>query len=505
MSESHKNIDPFYKENFENFKVSPPDHLWEKIEAELPQKKKKRSVLVWLLPVGIAASLVLFFGLYFNNSIIEEPIPVTEAPANTEDICPEDQFSEPTQNASTNSKIKNEVDLLTGNPKKPITIQSKSEEDYNSAYANNSALKNKENSIQSNNIPVSGNKFTRPSNTNFSENAISEKTLQNKKISFPKNNKSTIIHKLPIEESTKKESLISESNNIELKRIENPVIEEKTIKDQITQSEDLKVEEKETKKTSKNWSIQPQLAPLIYNSFSKGSPIAQNFADNDQSTSADLSYGVKIAYQFSNKLSVRTGISTASVNIITNEVGVSTTNTGTESFGSLDGIAGITDLNSPNNPVNNGGGLGVNSKPPPNSLIPDKTNGNVPLFDDNTVDGSLVQDLNYIEIPLELAYQLINKKIGLQLIGGMSTFLLNKDDDQVIFRSDNQEDTQGTINNLNRTSFSGNFGVGLDYNIAPNFKISVEPVLKVQFNAFNDNTDFNPYIFGIYSGIKFRL
>ena len=500
MSESHKNIDPFFKENLKDYKVSPPDHLWNKIEASLPQKNKKRGMVIWLLPTGIAASLLLFFGLYLNNSSINHPIQVTETSNDVKEICPEEELKDTVQNASTNSKIKNEVDQLTGNPKKPVTIQSKSESDYNSAYANNSAKSRKETKIQNRNV-VSVNELTTSVKNNVAKKTDYNKNNINKNL---KRTETNLNSEFPTSNSNKPESFVTETNKTELKQIENPVTEKNAIKNQITQTEEPETKEKESKKASKNWSIQPQVAPLFYDSFSGGSPIAQSFADNDQSTKTDLSYGIKIAYQFSDKLSVRTGVSTASVNIVTNEVGISTNATDNETFSSINGISGITDLNSPNNSVkDNGGSVGIKANPPPNTLIPNIPTNNVPVI--GTVNGSLVQDLNYIEIPLELAYQLIDKKIGLQLIGGMSTLLLDSNSDQLIFRSENKQDNPGTLNNLNQTSFSGNFGVGLDYNIAPNFKISVEPVMKVQFNAFNDNTDFNPYFFGIYSGIKFRL
>jgi len=103
----------------------------------------------------------------------------------------------------------------------------------------------------------------------------------------------------------------------------------------------------------------------------------------------------------------------------------------------------------------------------------DPTNGgNRNPTNDSNSEGVLQQQINYIEIPLELTYRVVNKRFGTSLIGGISTFILSQNNNEIFFNQAENSSLIGTSNNLNTTSFSGNFGIGL---------------------------------FGVYSGIKFNL
>ena len=60
-----KNIDTFFKEHLAHFEINPPEMAWENIEAKLNEKKEKRRVIpFWLKFSGIAAILLIGFGLY---------------------------------------------------------------------------------------------------------------------------------------------------------------------------------------------------------------------------------------------------------------------------------------------------------------------------------------------------------------------------------------------------------------------------------------------------------
>ena len=117
---------------------------------------------------------------------------------------------------------------------------------------------------------------------------------------------------------------------------------------------------------------------------------------------------------------------------------------------------------------------------------------------------SLDQRLGFIEIPIEMEYNLLNTKFGMNLIGGFSTLLLDKNN--VYSVVDGERTLLGEATNLNDTSFSANFGLGLNYSISETFKLNLEPTFKYQLNTFNNTSgDFRPYFIGIYSGISFKF
>ena len=143
----------------------------------------------------------------------------------------------------------------------------------------------------------------------------------------------------------------------------------------------------------------------------------------------------------------------------------------------------------------------ANLPPPPEGegdpfagLIPKSTSGNA----------ELIQNLSYYEIPMELKYALINKRFGVNMIGGFSTLFLGNN--EVSVRDGEFRDVLGEANNLNSVSFSTNFGLGFDYKISKRLKFNVEPMFKYQLNPYTDSSvDFKPYYFGVYSGLSFKF
>ena len=105
-----------------------------------------------------------------------------------------------------------------------------------------------------------------------------------------------------------------------------------------------------------------------------------------------------------------------------------------------------------------------------------------------------------------MIYTLINKRLGIHMIGGVSTLFLNKNGNILSFDDSYGNKTViGKPNNLNSLSFSSNLGFGIGYKITQRFEIHMEPIFKYQINAYSDITDFEPYIFGVYTGLSFKF
>ena len=123
----------------------------------------------------------------------------------------------------------------------------------------------------------------------------------------------------------------------------------------------------------------------------------------------------------------------------------------------------------------------------------------------NTVsNGEIQQNVGYIEIPLEAIYVLSDKRLGVELIGGLSTLVLNNN--EIFLESNGLRTSLGTSNALNDVSFTTNLGLGLNYKVTEKVKINIEPSLKYQLNAYNNNVgEFKPYYVGLYTGVNYRF
>jgi hypothetical protein len=105
---------------------------------------------------------------------------------------------------------------------------------------------------------------------------------------------------------------------------------------------------------------------------------------------------------------------------------------------------------------------------------------------------------------MEISYKIVDKKFGLEILGGMSTLVLNNN--EVFLQADGFNLKLGEATNLNPIHFSTNIGVGLHYGFFKSFKARIEPTFKYQLNTFSrDSQNFRPYIFGIYSGISYSF
>jgi hypothetical protein len=124
------------------------------------------------------------------------------------------------------------------------------------------------------------------------------------------------------------------------------------------------------------------------------------------------------------------------------------------------------------------------------------------VIDENK--GTLDQVFGYVEIPVELKYSVTEGKLGVNVVGGFSTLLLNKD--EIFIRTDNLTQSLGASNNLRSVNFSGNIGLDVDYLINKNLFINVSPMLKVQTNTFSKNAgSFQPYYLGVYTGLNYKF
>jgi len=213
-------------------------------------------------------------------------------------------------------------------------------------------------------------------------------------------------------------------------------------------------------------------APIYVNSFGDGSGVDSQFKSNPTSGNSSYSYGVKIAYKLNNKFSVQSGVNLINLGYTTDDIyvtpGVS--------------VLGFSNLSS--DPIL--------SK---NETISTKENEN---------SGSLNQVFGYVEIPVEIKYNVANGKLGVNLVGGFSTLLLNKD--EVFVETNNFSQSLGSSNNLRSINFSGNIGLDVDYSIRKNLYINVSPMFKIQTNTFSKNSgSIQPYYLGVYTGLNYKF
>ncbi len=524
-----KNIDRLFQEKFKDFEATPNEAVWEKIKARQHQKKKQVVFLpFWYRAAGVAALLAVIFTIaYYSGGINTTPedivledikIPDTQKPLtpnnqvndpNKQDALSssnEQEEEKPVSGDHTDQNPSNYIDITnvpkifddiqkataTGSEKNPIepVIKEKSEtatketilaDNTKDQYikTNSSAYQKEKDLIQKN---IEHDKIAHNrENTEVKpekENSFLEQPIQkrdDKQIGVAKTNANTKPEKnlKNVEETTQKDPSLDEANK-------------KSIFDAMHKEEAIVEEEQAIKK----WNIAPNIAPVYYNSFGDGSSIDPQFADNTKNGQVNLSYGVQVSYNLNERLSVRSGVNKVDLSYGTQDVGFSASSIASQNLQSINYNSNaeailVSDIGSNQN---------ESAANDFNRLAISQTQN----------EGLLNQRIGYIEVPLEMKYALVNKKLGVNMIGGVSTLFLQ--DNEVSVLAGDFETTIGEANNLNEVSFTGNIGVGVDYKLSDQFIINLEPIFKYQFNGFSGNTEnFRPYYFGVYTGVSIKF
>ena len=466
-----KNIDRLFQEQLRDFEATPDNQVWLNIEAELKKDKKRRVIPLWLRYSGIAAAFLLgLFILNTNqmfNSKKENPIVLnSKNSSNKKQINPQNG-SKKVQiagNSKENSKHKKEI-IIT-NFSKPVVKDEKEIKPHNSSNALGVNKKNQNNAdvfLPKDNLSInqpelkSDNNRTLNPEKNGVENSNSLASTPNQTLE-KKNLKEN-------EESQKQPSINPESPN-ELEEI----LKAKS------------AQKKAVASNSKNkWQITPNVAPVYLNANSGGSPIDEQLSDYEKKSDNSLSFGLGLRYAVNNKLAIRTGVNKVVLGYNTNNVLYSTGLTANN----------LKNIQYPSDNVV--------------KLVDQANYSSSPTFEkeiQKTNTGTLNQKMGYFELPMEVSYAVLDKKFGINLIGGFSTLFLNENTISLVSPQSNIE--LGQAKNLNQVHFSTNAGLGFKYQILKSFQINLEPMVKYQLNTFsNDSGDFKPLFIGLYSGISY--
>ena len=496
-----KNIDRLFQTKLKDIEVTPPEIVWENIELHLKGKKIKRVLPIWFRFAGVAAILLLltFVGIKYTQNIsvknsIENTITDTDKTDNpkidnnpieqsitleNEDVNTDIISNATSKNDKDNKNNPTEIVNSLTNIKTPDSQKNKSTNKNILATKNNTekTIETKDYTNPSNKIDnsITQRNTKEPENENLISGDLDSKT-KNKQTTL-KEKDALASNNTPIVSKDKK---VVDEKEITYQNIENleDTLEDKTIADFKNIPKDL----------NKRWIIASVFAPVYYNSFnSKGSPLDTQFENSPKEGSQTISYGVKVGYQLSKKLSLQSGVTLLNVGYRIDDIYI---NPNTQSSSKLKNV-NYTNTNEILI-------LNVFSDQLNQSSLESSGNSN------SEIRGNLNQEYGYVEVPMELKYRLSNGKFGIHVVAGFSTLFLNSNN--VYVKTDAFLSNLGEAKNLNKINFSGNIGLDLDYKINNSFFINVAPMLKIHTSTFSeDSKNFEPYIIGIYTGLNYRF
>ena len=120
-------------------------------------------------------------------------------------------------------------------------------------------------------------------------------------------------------------------------------------------------------------------------------------------------------------------------------------------------------------------------------------------------DATIIQNFDYLEVPLVLKYKIVDRKFDFSISGGVITNILVGN--EVKFHQDGTDTKIGKTENIRQVNYIGSVGLGLDYPVGTELAISIEPRFRYYMNAIDRSSklDVHPYSFGLFAGISYFL
>jgi hypothetical protein len=251
------------------------------------------------------------------------------------------------------------------------------------------------------------------------------------------------------------------------------------------------------------WSISAMASPTYFSSVSPGNNESSSDLIKSEKAAVSYSGGLSFSYNINKRVTIQSGLYYSSLG---QEV------TGMSSYV---GFHDYADAKS-------GSGFGIQTS---NGVI--VSSNNDIFFQDNIsarviskytsaqfdpvkadlayLNNSLIQNFNFVELPVFFRFKAIDRKLDLNFIGGISYNMLVGNSS---FTYENGvKYVIGKTEGLNPINFSSSLGLGFEYNISGKISLNLEPTVRYYLTPIGGmiGTSIHPYSLGIFSGLSYKF
>ncbi len=448
MGENRANIDLLFRNGLKDYEVLPPPEVWENIRPAV--RKGQRPVLIF----RAAAMIAVLFSLGFLTYRWSMKLPVDMGSSSLiMNPAPENQFfASPVNNAP-----RQKVALLTAKQVNDKAIPLIKAENI-MISADDRVAENADNKMPQDIIGLSVEKEQRIRGT-----------LTNRKADFIK---------------TTGESA-TRINPLVYPLASSPEAHEKN--------------------KNYRWSIAALISPTYYSDINTGHSAIASQLISDEQPVISYSGGLALSYKINKRFSVQSGLYYSTIG---NELSGISSFTGFQKYDLSKGAPNFEVLTT-NGPVYTSN---------PDIFLMDNlsttrisTRFTADIFDPDKADlqylnNSLMQNFGYLEFPVAVRYKVVDRKLGLNIIGGLSSdFLMNNTVSATGLNGERL--VVGSTDGVKPVAFTSSVGMGMEYSISKNFSLNLEPTFRYYLNPFSGvgGSDIRPYSFGVFSGLSYRF
>jgi hypothetical protein len=462
MSGSEKNMDKIFRSKLSYFDAEPPAEVWGNINDQLNQDRRKRSIF-WItrIAAGIAILTVLTLSYFLTrNALNNKMITVDESAVNQNiEESTIDLNSETEQNGVDQHAVIRDAGFLAEQP----------ETDQISASATDA--------------PVNG--FSLP-------------FLRGKYI-------------CQLDYLMKSTSFVPSEPGKSVEPVKNVAFPgEMTTGDLLA----VNIPGEETTKGGK-WGIGTQVSPLFsYRNLDidEKSLMSQSYYNKTESGMMAYAGGINVSYDPARRISLQSGIyyskyglSVDNAYYYENIIPDDASSLSNMKFYSVNNSSGEIDVitNSSIGYVTNFADKSAQYAMTGETYH--SNTGSAPELSDEVDNGEIIQNFEYIEIPLIVRYKLIDRKVGFNLLGGMSTNMLVGSNAYYIENGDQEK--IGETTDIKPFNYSSIVGLGFSYSISEKLNISLEPTFRYYLNSINESSIIrsHPYSMGVFTGLSYSF
>ena len=251
------------------------------------------------------------------------------------------------------------------------------------------------------------------------------------------------------------------------------------------------------------WSISAMASPNYYSRVNFGTNQSSNELANNEKSEVSYSGGMAFAYKVNKRMSIQSGLYYSSIG---------------QKISGVSAYSGFSKYNDAK------GSSQFSVQTSSGTIV--ATNNNIYLRDNlstrviagylaESVDptkagltymnNSISQNFRYLEIPVLFKYKAIDRKIDINLIGGISYNMLVGNSASATFGGSKY--TFGKTEGLSSVNFSSSVGLGFEYNLSKKFSLDLEPTFRYYLTPLGGlvGSSIHPYCFGVFTGLLYKF
>ena len=501
MAEKRKNIDNLFREHLTGHKVPAPEGAWERLHAELAPAGRKKAFLIYVRVAAAVVLLLLAFGAgyFLSNYHTDKSLPVAS------ETTP--SVTTPDKSASSGSESHATPSPATvKHADEPVSLaETTTKAEQNQGSSGDKISVPKQELMQPEHektgyIAAADNIAEKPETTKDNREPAPvtspEKEQTGNAVAVARENETRAVTETVTEvinETTAAAIKSPQKMPEELEQM-SPEMLHKLLVEGDDQGGELLAEKQ--KQPVRGWSMGGQIYPM-YSYRSLGGQSLQTPDENvDKSYLNDVENGlstigggISLAYHFNERLSLGSGLFLSRIGQENSDV-IAYDSPGTGYIYKL---------------ATSSGTVSINPTKFEKVMIRQLDNSKDSLPGDYLVNGTFVQNLDYMEVPLVLNYKVLNKRFSIQVSGGLSPGILVNN--RSYFNIDNEKIQTGITENIKPMIYNSVVGIGMGYDISKKVSVNLSPTFKYSLSPVNSggSLNYHPYSISLFTGISYKL